>query len=58
MEILQHLTRLIIRILPDFIVEEINDRSLKELDRRGLIIWADEINQNNPSVENASQTTR
>lgn len=40
MEILAHVIRLLVRILPDLILEEVNDLSLKELDRRGLIIWA------------------
>ncbi|MEP0859785.1 hypothetical protein [Trichocoleus sp. DQ-U1] len=35
------LIELIVRSLPDSFVEEINAASLKELDERGLIIWAD-----------------
>jgi hypothetical protein len=35
------LIELIMRSLPDSLVEEINAASLDELDERGLIIWAD-----------------
>jgi len=35
------LIELIMRSLPDEVVEEINSASLNELDVRGLIIWAD-----------------
>ncbi len=35
------LIELIMRALPDEVVEEINSASLNELDVRGLIIWAD-----------------
>ncbi|MBD1903876.1 hypothetical protein NDI44_27210 [Trichocoleus sp. DQ-A3] len=34
------LIELIVRLLPDEVVEEINAASLEELDERGLIIWA------------------
>ncbi|MGF1979803.1 MAG: hypothetical protein RMY30_030035 [Nostoc sp. CmiSLP01] len=36
------LMKLLMRILPDEVVEEINAVSLDELDKRGLIIWAQE----------------
>ncbi len=36
------LMTLLIQILPDELVEEINAVSLDELDKRGLIIWAEE----------------
>lgn len=36
------LITLLMRILPDEVVEEINAVSLDELDKRGLIIWAEE----------------
>lgn len=35
--------RFIFRLLPDEFVEEINTVSLDELDERGLIIWADDV---------------
>jgi hypothetical protein len=38
------LIRFIIRVLPDEIVEILNAESLDELDKRGLIIWADDKN--------------
>jgi hypothetical protein len=36
------LMKLLMRILPDEVVEEINAVSLDELVKRGLIIWAEE----------------
>lgn len=36
------LIRLIVRLLPSVLLEEIQDIGLQELDRRGLIIWADD----------------
>ncbi|MHC0068263.1 hypothetical protein ACWATR_36260 [Nostoc sp. UIC 10890] len=36
------LITLLMQILPDELVEEINAVSLDELDKRGLIIWAEE----------------
>ena len=35
------LIEMIVRSLPDEVVEEINSASLDELDARGLIIWVD-----------------
>ena len=40
-EFIYWLIELIMRSLPDDVVEEINSASLDELDARGLIIWAD-----------------
>ncbi|MBD2411184.1 hypothetical protein H6H01_10645 [Nostoc calcicola FACHB-3891] len=37
------LLRLVVRLLPHAILDELQDTGLKELDRRGLIIWCDEI---------------
>lgn len=39
------LIRLLVRILPSSILESLQDEGLKELDRRGLIIWANDLNQ-------------
>ncbi|WP_263973505.1 hypothetical protein [Atlanticothrix silvestris] len=39
---MKKLLRLFIRFLPDAIVEELNAASLDELDKRDLIIWADD----------------
>jgi len=36
--------RFLFRFLPDEFVEEVNAVSLDELDDRGLIIWADDVN--------------
>jgi hypothetical protein len=41
------LLEMIVRSLPDEVVEEINSASLDELDARGLIIWADGGNDEN-----------
>ncbi|MBD1833292.1 MULTISPECIES: hypothetical protein [Cyanophyceae] len=41
------LIELIMRSLPNSLVEEINAASLDELDTRGLIIWADGDNDEN-----------
>ncbi|MEH2321884.1 hypothetical protein [Nostoc sp.] len=35
--------RFILGLMPDEFVEEINAVSLDELDERGLIIWADDV---------------
>ncbi|MGJ5633299.1 hypothetical protein [Nostoc sp. CALU 1950] len=35
--------RFLFRFLPDSFVEEVNAVSLDELDDRGLIIWADDV---------------
>ncbi|MFE1746012.1 hypothetical protein [Coleofasciculus sp. H7-2] len=40
--LIANLVRVCLHLLPDSVVEEINRRSLDELDERGLIIWADE----------------
>jgi hypothetical protein len=37
--------RFIFRILPDAFVEEVNAVSLDELDARGLIIWAIDVEE-------------
>ena len=37
--------RLIFRLLPDKFVEEVNAVSLEELDARGLIIWAEDVEE-------------
>jgi hypothetical protein len=36
----------IIHLLSDNLLGEIQDLGLAELDRRGLIIWAESVNQN------------
>ncbi|MBD1908344.1 MULTISPECIES: hypothetical protein [Cyanophyceae] len=41
------LIEMIVRSLPDEVVEKINSVSLDELDTRGLIIWADGENDAN-----------
>ncbi|MBD1930454.1 MULTISPECIES: hypothetical protein [Cyanophyceae] len=41
------LIEMIVRSLPDEVVEKINSVSLDELDTRGLIIWADGGNHEN-----------
>lgn len=41
-ELIRLIVRLSLRNLPSSLVEEINASSLEELDKRGLIIWADE----------------
>lgn len=35
--------RFIFRLLPDELVEDLNDVIMDELDERGLIIWQDDI---------------
>ncbi|MBE9106262.1 hypothetical protein IQ229_15370 [Nostoc cf. edaphicum LEGE 07299] len=35
--------RFLFRFLPDSFIEEVNAASLDELDNRGLIIWADDV---------------
>ena len=37
------LLKILVRILPDGVVEELNAATLDELDQRGLIIWAEEL---------------
>ncbi|MHC5598901.1 MAG: hypothetical protein ACYTXC_23670 [Nostoc sp.] len=37
--------RFILRLLPDAFVEEVNAVSLDELDARGLIIWAEDVEE-------------
>lgn len=37
--------RFIFRLLPDKFVEEVNSVSLDELDARGLIIWAEDVEE-------------
>jgi hypothetical protein len=35
--------RFLFRLLPDEFLEQVNAHSLDELDDRGLIIWADDV---------------
>lgn len=35
--------RFIFRLLPNELVEELNDVIMSELDKRGLIVWQDDI---------------
>ncbi|MBW4564953.1 MAG: hypothetical protein KME32_28365 [Mojavia pulchra JT2-VF2] len=37
------LLKILVRILPDAVVESLNAATLDELDQRGLIIWAEEV---------------
>jgi hypothetical protein len=37
------LLKIVVRILPDGVVEELNAATLDELNQRGLIIWAEEV---------------
>ncbi len=38
--LIANLIHVCLHLLPDSVVEEVNAASLKELDERGLIIWA------------------
>jgi hypothetical protein len=45
-DVMEKLIRAIVRLLPTDWLSIVNEESLEELDRRGEIIWADEVKGN------------